>query len=115
MIQRKVDLITICLFTAVVTLSACNQTNLGTGNIPKERVGLEGEYDESGLAKQVVKAFQADSDLATIKTVYAAQTGSTIVLKGTIPNSELLDKMVTVAQKIDGVTQVETDQVTVRP
>ena len=115
MMKRQIYLITICLVTAVMTLSACNQTNLGTKNIPEERVGLEGEYDESGLAKRVVKAFKTDSDLATIKTVYVAQTGSTIVLKGTAPNSEILDKMVTVAQTVDGVTQVKTEQVTVSP
>ncbi len=115
MIKQSTNLIIITVLTTVVALTGCNHTNTGTGTIPEERVGLEGEYDKSGLAKRVVKAFEADANLAAIETVYVAQTGSTIVFKGTAPNAEVLSQMVSVAEGVEGVSQVETDQVTVRP
>jgi|GEM_PF-6896345 osmotically-inducible protein OsmY len=115
MIPQKTHLIIITLLIALVPLAGCNHTNLGTGTTPQERVGLDGEYDQSGLAKRVVQGFREDSNLAGIQTVYVAQSGSTIVLKGTAPNAEVLNQMVSVAQTVEGVSQVETSQVTVRP
>ncbi|MGB3533607.1 MAG: BON domain-containing protein [Microcoleaceae cyanobacterium] len=114
MVKLATNLIPVTLLAAVITLTGCNHTNLGTGTVPDERVGLDGEYDDSGLAKRVVEAFEADSDLAAIETVYVAQTGKTVVLKGTAPSAEILDKMVSVAETVDGVGTVETSQVTVR-
>ncbi len=82
-------------------------------SIPPERVGLSGEYDQSGLAKRVALAFDQDSDLADIDTVYVAQTGSVVVLKGQAPSQETLNQMVAVALDVNGATNVETEQVTV--
>ena len=82
-------------------------------SIPPERMGLSGEYDQSGLAKRVALAFDEDSNLDDIDTLYVAQTGSTVVLKGTVPSQEILNKMVSVARGVDGATAVQTDQVTV--
>jgi len=76
-------------------------------------VGLSGEYDQSGLAKRVALAFDQDSDLADIDTVYVAQTGSVVVLKGQAPSQETLNQMVAVALDVNGATNVETEQVTV--
>jgi osmotically-inducible protein OsmY len=111
----KTNFIIITLLMTLVPLVGCNHTNLGTGTTPQERVGLDGEYDQSGLAKRVVQAFKEDANLAGIETVYVAQTGSKIVLKGTAPNADVLNQMVSVAQTVEGVSQVETSQVTVRP
>ncbi|MBE9129834.1 MULTISPECIES: phospholipid-binding protein [unclassified Coleofasciculus] len=82
-----------------------------TDSIPPERVGLNGEYDQSGLAKRVALAFDEDSQLDDIDTLYVAQTGSTVVLKGKVPNQQILDKMVGVAKGVQGATAVDTKQV----
>lgn len=113
--QTQLRIIALLTLTALIALTGCNHTNLGTGTVPAERVGLDGEYDKNGLAKRVMKAFEADSELAPIDTVYVAQSGKKIILTGTVPNAETLDKMVDVAQTVEGLSQVETDQVTVRP
>lgn len=113
--QTQLSIIPLLTLTTLMTLAGCNHTNTGTGTVPAERVGLDGEYDQSGLAKRVVQAFEADSELAAIETVYVAQSGKIVILKGTIPNAETLDQMVEVANNVEGVSQVETDQVTVRP
>ncbi|MCL6436001.1 MAG: BON domain-containing protein [Leptolyngbyaceae cyanobacterium HOT.MB2.61] len=81
--------------------------------IPPERVGLNGEYDQSGLAKRVALAFDQDPELDDIDTLWVAQLGTTVVLKGKVPTQSILDKMVSVARSVNGATDVTTDQVTV--
>lgn len=88
--------------------------NVSQGNaIPPERVGLNGEYDQSGLAKRVAKAFDDDAQLDDVETLWVAQTGSTVVLKGKAPNQEILNKCVSVARSVDGASSVDTSQVTI--
>ncbi|TAF59061.1 MAG: BON domain-containing protein [Oscillatoriales cyanobacterium] len=71
-----------------------------TQTIPPERMGLNGEYDQSGLAKRVAQAFDANPDVA-------------VVLKGTVPSQEIVSTLVTIARGVNGATGVETNQVTV--
>lgn len=82
-------------------------------SIAPERVGLNGEYDQSGLAKRVALAFDQDPSLDDIDTLYVAQTGGTVVLKGSVPSQDILQRMVSVARSVNGATGVETDQVEV--
>jgi DNA-binding NarL/FixJ family response regulator len=88
--------------------------NLEINSIPTERVGLYGESNLNGLAQRVVEAFKQDSILSNISNVYVAQNGNTVVLIGTISNSNLLKRMENIAQDVEGVTQVDTSQVKVR-
>ena len=83
-----------------------------TAPIPPERVGLHGEYDQSGLAKRVAKAFD-DAGFDDDSRVWIAQRGTIVVLKGTAESKTVLDNMVNVARNISGATGVETDQVTI--
>ncbi|MBD1868335.1 hypothetical protein H6F88_06645 [Oculatella sp. FACHB-28] len=84
-----------------------------TQSIPPERVGLDGQYDESGLAKRVAAAFDDDPSLDDIDTLYVAQTGGTVVLKGKAPSQQILSKMATVAKGVRGASAVDTSQVTI--
>ncbi|MBE9227640.1 BON domain-containing protein [Phormidium sp. LEGE 05292] len=81
--------------------------------IPPERVGLNGEYDQSGLAKRVALAFDEDSSLDDVETLWVAQTGGTVVLKGKVPSQEILDQATSIAGGVSGATSVNTDEVTV--
>jgi hypothetical protein len=81
--------------------------------IPAERVGLNGEYDQSGLAKRVVLAFDRYPDLNDDGRLWVAQTDSTVVLKGAVSSQEILNKMIDVARKVSGATDVDVSQVTV--
>jgi osmotically-inducible protein OsmY len=89
------------------------QPTSSTQTIPPERMGLNGEYDQSGLAKRVAQAFDANPDVADIETVYVAQHGTTVVLKGTVPSQEIVTRLVTIAKGVKGATGVETNQVSV--
>jgi len=51
-----------------------------TQSIPPERVGLNGEYDQSGLAKRVALAFDQDDQLDDVDTLWVAQTSGTVVV-----------------------------------
>ncbi|MBW4647374.1 MAG: BON domain-containing protein [Kastovskya adunca ATA6-11-RM4] len=99
--------------------AAAPQSTAATGggaqaqSVPPERMGLNGEYDQSGLAKRVALAFDEDSELDDVETLYVAQTGGTVVLKGKVPNQQMLNKMVSVAKGVSGATSVETNQVTI--
>ncbi|MEA5602170.1 BON domain-containing protein [Nostoc sp. UHCC 0252] len=88
-------------------------TNVATQSIPPERVGLSGEYDQSGLAKRVALAFDQDPQLDDVNTLWVAQTGSTVVLKGKVPSQEILNKMVSVARTVNGATNVDSTQATI--
>lgn len=89
------------------------QAPAATESIPPERMGLSGEYDQSGLAKRVALAFDEDPQLDDIDTLYVAQTGSVVVLKGRAPSQEILNKMISAARGVNGATDVDTDQVTI--
>lgn len=88
-------------------------TSTATQTIPPERLGLNGEYDQSGLAKRVALAFDQDAQLTNIDTLWVAQTAGTVVLKGQIPSQEILNKMMSVARNVHGTTSVDTTQVTI--
>ena len=93
--------------TQVVQQAAQSQS------ISPAKVGPDGNFDESGLAKRVALAFDNDAEVADIDSVYVAQLSSTVVLKGTVPSQEILDKLVAIASGEEGATSVQTDQVTI--
>lgn len=79
--------------------------------IAPERVGLNGEYDQSGLAKRVAKAFDSDATLKDHGHLFIAQHNATVVLKGKIGSQAELNKMVEIARGVSGAQAVETNQV----
>lgn len=79
--------------------------------IPACKLGLEGEFDASGLAKRVALAFDNDAALDDIATLWVAQLTSKVVLKGKVPSQDLLDKCVSVAGGVMGATEVDASQV----
>ncbi|MBE9170536.1 hypothetical protein IQ238_24465 [Pleurocapsales cyanobacterium LEGE 06147] len=62
----------------------------------------------------VASAFEKDPELAKISTIYVAQTGSTVVLRGTVSDRATLDKLVSVPRGVEGATNVDTSQVQVK-
>ncbi|MEH1830912.1 MAG: BON domain-containing protein [Nostoc sp.] len=98
---------------AIPEAATSNVASTSTQSIPPERVGLNGEYDQSGLAKRVALAFDEDPQLDDVNTLWVAQTGSTVVLKGKVPSQEILNKMISVANSVNGATDVDTNQATI--
>ncbi|MEO1619475.1 MAG: phospholipid-binding protein [Cyanobacteria bacterium J06632_3] len=87
--------------------------NKADTEVPDYKVGVDGNFDESGLAKRVTIAFDEDPQLDDIDTLWVAQTSATVVLKGKVPSQAILDKMVKVAKGVDGTDAVDTQQVEV--
>ncbi|WP_366944933.1 BON domain-containing protein [Chamaesiphon sp. GL140_3_metabinner_50] len=81
--------------------------------VAPERMGVNGEYDQSGLAKRVAIAFDDDASVTDVETLWVAQTSGTVVLKGSVPSQEILDRMVELASGVSGTTDVSIDEVTV--
>ena len=61
-----------------------------SASLPPERIGIAGEYDESGLAKRVTLAFDEDPELKDIGSLWVSQKGGTVVLKGKVPSPGFL-------------------------
>jgi osmotically-inducible protein OsmY len=80
--------------------------------VPPERKGLNGEYDQSGLAKRVAQAFE-QNNIDDIPHLYVAQTGTKVVLEGKAPDQATLDHLVQVASGVEGATEVDTSKVEV--
>ncbi|MGB3496041.1 MAG: hypothetical protein WBA57_25150 [Elainellaceae cyanobacterium] len=76
-------------------------------SIPPEKVGLDGNFDESGLAKRVAKALD-DAGISDEVGLWVAQRDSTVVLKYNEDAKSTLSRAEQVAKGVDGATAVET-------
>jgi hypothetical protein len=76
-----------------------------------ENMGLEGEYDPAGLAKRVAIAFDQDPQTSQIESLEINQDGGTIILKGSVPNPDILQYITAIAAKVDGTQAVDASQV----
>ncbi|MGA7932267.1 MAG: phospholipid-binding protein [Kovacikia sp.] len=77
-------------------------------SIPPERVGLDGEYDHSGLAKRVDQAFRNQFQPHQIEKLRIFQRGRVVVLMGQVSSQPLLNQMIKSAMAVEGATDVET-------
>lgn len=76
-------------------------------SIPPEKVGLDGNFDESGLAKRVAKALD-DANISDHVGLWVAQTGSVVVLKFNPDAEAILEQAKQVAKTVEGATDVQT-------
>lgn len=78
-----------------------------SNSIPPEKVGLDGKFDESGLAKRVAKALD-DAGISDSVGLWVAQSGSTVVLKYNSDAESVLSKAEQVAKGVEGASAVNT-------
>ena len=76
-------------------------------SIPPEKVGIDGKFDESGLAKRVAKALD-DADISDDVGLWVAQEGSTVVLKYNEDAENVLSRAMKVAKGVEGADACET-------
>ncbi|MGB3135843.1 MAG: hypothetical protein WBG38_14815 [Nodosilinea sp.] len=79
-----------------------------TAKVDAAKVGLDGQFDESGLAKRVAQAFD-DAGLSDDVGLWVAQSGSTVVLKYNSDAQSVLDQAKKIAMSVDGATNVTTE------
>jgi osmotically-inducible protein OsmY len=75
--------------------------------IAPEKVGLDGQFDESGLAKRVAQAFD-EAGIDESLGLWVAQTGSTVVLKYNPDAEGVLAQAEQIAKGVEGATAVST-------
>jgi osmotically-inducible protein OsmY len=78
-----------------------------SAGIPPEKVGLDGQFDESGLAKRVALALD-EANISDSVGLWVAQTGSTVVLKYNPDAAGVLEQAKKVAMGVNGATSVTT-------
>jgi osmotically-inducible protein OsmY len=83
------------------------QSAAAANSIPPEKVGLDGNFDESGLAKRVAKALD-DANISDSVGLWVAQTGSVVVLKFNPDAEGVLEQAKQVALSVEGATDVQT-------
>lgn len=80
-------------------------------SIPPERVGLNGEYDHSGLAKRVSLAIRENFSAEAVASLQVSQRGRVVIFTGKVPNRQLLLNLMRVALTVQGADAVETNGV----
>ncbi|WP_017300795.1 hypothetical protein [Nodosilinea nodulosa] len=76
--------------------------------IDPAKVGLDGQFDESGLAKRVALAFD-EANISDNVGLWVAQTGSTVVLKYNPDAAGVLEQAKKIAMTVDGATNVTAE------
>lgn len=75
--------------------------------IPPERVGLDGEYDHSGLAKRVQRALQQALGDESVAQLEIAQRGKVVLVRGPCLDAWLVRQITRLILEIDGADFVE--------
>ncbi|WP_035990565.1 hypothetical protein [Leptolyngbya sp. KIOST-1] len=78
-----------------------------SAKIDPAKVGIDGQFDESGLAKRVALALD-QANISDSVGLWVAQTGSTVVLKYNPDAESVLEQAKKVALGVDGATNVTT-------
>lgn len=81
-----------------------------TAEVPIERQGPDGNYDQSGLAKRVVKAFD-DHGVEDAPHLYVSQRDRSIVFKGNVHSQQIIDQLAEIAKAVEGTADVDSSEV----
>lgn len=76
--------------------------------IPPERVGLNGEYDHSGLAKRVKVKLTEIFGSEVMTDLSITQRGRVVIFTGKVTTPEVLHRLVRAALEVHGANEVET-------
>ncbi|NJK38269.1 MAG: hypothetical protein HC835_06020 [Oscillatoriales cyanobacterium RM2_1_1] len=77
-------------------------------SIDPAKVGLDGSFDESGLAKRVAKALD-DANVSDNVGLWVAQSGNTVVFKYNPDAEPMLEKAKQIAMTVEGAGSVRTE------
>jgi osmotically-inducible protein OsmY len=76
--------------------------------IPPHKVGLDGNFDESGLAKRVAKALD-DNNISDQVGLWVAQLDSVVVIRYNPDAEEVLELAKQIAAQVEGATEVQAE------
>jgi hypothetical protein len=80
--------------------------------IPPERIGLQGEYDHSGLAKRVLLVFRQQFGAEAVANLEVSQRGRVVILEGYLDNRHLLHSLAKTALRVEGAAFIEYAAIT---
>ncbi|MGL5034533.1 MAG: hypothetical protein ACRC6M_12115 [Microcystaceae cyanobacterium] len=76
--------------------------------IPPHKVGLDGNFDESGLAKRVAKALD-DNNISDNVGLWVAQLDSVVVIRYNPDAEGVLALAKQIAAKVEGASEVQAE------
>jgi hypothetical protein len=94
-------------FRAWETMLALAAANCLLSAIPPERVGLNGEYDHSGLAKRVDLVLRQQLGDESVAQLEIAQRGKVVIFHGTALDAWLVRQITRLTLEIEGADFVE--------
>lgn len=74
---------------------------------PSFKLGANGEFDESALAKKVLAAIKGNSEFGNTSGLYVGQLQDNIVLKSCVANKPMIKKVVALGESIPDVASVD--------
>jgi hypothetical protein len=81
--------------------------------IPPERMGVDGEYDHTGLTKRVELALVQQFSATEVARWRVTQRGAVVVLVGKIADQRSLIRLVAVVMGVSGAADLEINGVSV--
>ena len=106
----KTDLAKLAKNTTSVANKAKNQFDVSTNSkksIPSFKLGANGQYDESALAKKVLAEIQGNPQFGSTSGLYVAQLQDNIVLKSCVSNKPMIKKVVDLGKSVPNVSSVD--------
>ncbi|MEM8721576.1 MAG: hypothetical protein AAGE84_20155 [Cyanobacteria bacterium P01_G01_bin.39] len=70
------------------------------------KTGINGEYDENGLAKRVKIALENENFIPNASPIDVAQTGTTVILKTNISDPDIIKRMRKIAKQQNGANKI---------
>lgn len=110
----KIHRISLIIAFILIVLGLFQIININSRLIPDKKRGPNNEYSESGLAQRVEKALKEDSSLIGVGNVYIAQRDNVIILRGSVPNYNLIKSIEKIVLKVKGVKKVDSSELIVR-
>lgn len=103
----------IALFIAGANYQRINKNERRLDRLSYVRVGVNGEYNQNGLAQRVEKAIK-DNEMFEQSSIYVSQTNSKIILTGYVFSYDLKQKAEDIAKKTKGVSTVDSSNLEIR-
>jgi len=105
----KTDLAKLAKNTTSVANKAKSQFDVSTNSrkIPSFKLGANGKYDESALAKKVLAEIKGNPEFGSTPGLYVAQLQDNIVLKSCVSNKPMIKKVVDLGKSVPNVSSVD--------
>ena len=83
----------------------------------KEKIRINKSYDKNDLARKLNKAIEKEPTLSNLihkDDIYIWQKEEKIIMKGTLPNKDAMERIAIIAGHLEGINRINIEQVQIR-